>query len=218
MANRFLCVLAAAASFCLAAPTSTQAALADYFGGPGTALSTNIAYFCVPNSGGSVAGVTALWASADGSTARLKVYSAPTVDVLVTNALAAGLTNILVASSNGLAVGDVIVIRHVTGTAESDVSSTNWQKAIIGPTITAAGFVITNDLTSATTSFALAAGDHIYRFGTPQGNTCIGNTVTTMNGGGSPVMVFGAPGLIEVSNLTGTGTNNCLIVGGKFFR
>jgi hypothetical protein len=182
----------------------------DVFSGIGTTVSTNISYYIAPARGGSKAGITFMSAWTDNANGTLKVYTV-TTSTLVTNALAAGLTNILVLSTNGFAVGDVVIIRSVSGDT--------YQKAKVGPTISAAGFVITNDLTSATSSFALAAGDVIYRCGTPA-SIVIGATRTDYGNGSAPVVLSrtSEPVLVEASSFSTNATNNAVVASGRFYR
>ena len=183
--------------------TATLGHAAAWFAAAGTTVSTNLAYAVIP------AGARAQFVSAvsDSSAGTLKFYSCQT-GVTVTNALAAGMTNVMVSATNGIAAGGVVVIRGVSGD--------QYQRALVYSVSAAGGIVITNSSTAAPTSFALVSGDKVYPTTAAYSET-IGATAKSLSSGGVIwVAPVDKPALIELS-ATGVTTNQSLIVSGSMF-
>ena len=178
---------------------------ANYFSSGATAVSTNLGY--VVTSGQGISRTQFLAAKSDSSAGTLKFYTAGS-PITVTNDLAVGLSNILCTTTGtDLAGGDVIVIR--------DVSADAYQRVLVSST-NASGILITNSLTSATTDFALEAGDLIYRM-TSAFSVPIGATLTTFGVSGQGAVwssQANRPALFEVS-ATGSTTNHALAASGE---
>lgn len=144
-------------------------------------------------------------AKCDNATALLRVQTLNS-SIVVTQALAAGQSNIFAAMTQpyALAAGDVLVIQ----------SGVNFQRALVHLT-NSTGIVLTNELTSALTDFALVPGDQVFKVMTTVFQDNVGGTRVTL--GAPPIFQcnMGRPLLVDVVLASGSVTNLGLLVGGR---
>lgn len=178
------------------------------FSAYGTKVSTNACYAVVKAKNGqpAVNFVEAIVASASSSATALNFLSAGS-PITITNALAAGSSNILCATS-GLVPGKDILLRYGT--------TGNYQWSKIQYT-NGTGIGITNLIGVGVTDEALVAGDRFYVMTTNHVIT-IGAADKTYNGGS---IVFASDTadrpLLILTTITGTATNiNSLLVSGEY--
>ena len=137
----------------------------------------------------------------------VKFYLATANSIQITNALAAGASNILVTATNTLEVGAHLLICGMSsGTAR-------YQRAVVH-SVASDGIVITNYPGSGLSQmdFALAAGDSLWRMTNAATLKRVDAGLTVINGGG---IIWGdsRPSFIEVAQ-TGLCTNLSLVIGG----
>ncbi|HWN09763.1 MAG TPA: hypothetical protein VNO50_10930 [Pyrinomonadaceae bacterium] len=167
-----------------------------------TAISTNVAYAAVPALG--VGSVRKILAKSDSSAGTITFYNPTGPAAVVTNALAVGYSNILCKlEGTTWSEFDVLLIRSV--------ANNTYQRVLLSST-NGSGILITNALTAATTSFALAPGDQVYKMASA-GSYLVGATL--VNWDGEPIWHTQSekPGLIQIS-ATGSTTNNVITVTG----
>lgn len=179
----------------------------DFFSGKGKAATTNASYF-VCNARYRPARVEFVNVTSDAHLGKLKFYHADN-SIAVTNALAAGLTNVLLQSSNTLVAGDLICIQSVGATADLD----KYQLAAIH-LVQASGIHLTNTFSGALTAtcptdFALVSGDKVWRL-TEAGNIHLGISTNNLPAAGiGSLYTFpeGRPGVV-LAHQTGGGSTN----------
>jgi hypothetical protein len=171
--------------FVLVAPyqAAGQAASA-VFAGNGTDVGTTLNYFVVSANGRDqgVPVITFVNVTSDKSDSVLKFYSAGT-PVNCTQASVQA-TNIVVASTNGFAAGDVIIIRYQ--------ATDNYARRVVHDVTQGTNIVTTAVLTTPT-----AAGDLVYK-ATAAGSIPVGNATLNLIGTGIYAGQRGKPLLVEV--------------------
>jgi hypothetical protein len=174
-----------------------EACAQDFWSGAGTAMTTNLSYY-VLSAKYRPANVEVIAGECDLPTAQLRFYNASSNSITITNALSAGLSNVLVSATNGLAAGDIVVIR--------DVTNDQYQRMKIC-SLTAGSLVVSNDLLlTATTSFALASGDQVWRMTLAgqqpwrwsAGVANLGTNILSCANSGFFHTAEGKPGLVEL--------------------
>jgi hypothetical protein len=180
----------------------------DFFSGKGKAATTNASYF-VCNARYKPARVEFINVASDAALGRLKFYHADN-SITVTQALAVGLTNILLSSTNTLVVGDLVCIQSV---GANTPSQDKYQLAAIH-LVTANGIILTNTFSGALTAtcptdFALVSGDAVWRL-TEAGSIAVNFATNSLPSGGSQaVYTFpeGRPGVV-LAHVTAGGSTN----------
>ena len=190
----------------LAVP-STRAAQIPFAAGS-TAVSTNVAYAAIPAIG--VGSIRTILAKSDSSAGTITFYRATTPAAVVTNALAAGYSNILCQlAGTAWAQNDVLLLRSM--------ANNTFQRVLLSST-NGSGILITNALTAATTSFALSPGDQVYKMSSV-GSILVGAGVVNWAQNGPLWHTQEAqPGLVELSATGSTTNNNILVTGYSEFR
>jgi hypothetical protein len=178
----------------------------DVWSGKGTAVASNVNYY-VASAKYRPARIEYLDATSTSATIPITFYSAGS-SITVTQASAAGATNIWVTSPTSVTAGDVIVIRSI--------ANDTYQRAKVVATNATVGIIITNDFTSATLNFALVSGDAIYKM-TAGGTKVVGaaNLNVSAPGGGIWNAEEGKPLLVDMANAVGTNTIN--IISGVYY-
>jgi len=187
----------------------------DFVSGKGKAATTNASYF-VFSAKYRPARVEYVVARSESPNGRLRFYGVDNA-INITNALAAGLTNILVASTNTLVAGDLICIRSV--------ANDQYQLAAISST--SAGSVILTNTFSGTltatcpTDFALTTSDVIYRL-TEAGSFQLATGTNTFTAPAGAIFSFqeGRPGVV-LANITSGGSTNVTsidLIAGKYAK
>jgi len=173
-----------------AMPLSAADAIPAFAGG-GTDVGTNLCYAVVSANGKDQGTpvVTFLSATSDLSSSAVTFYSAgtPTYANYVSTT-----TSCPVASTNGFAANDVIIIRHV--------AADTYERRIVDTFTSATNLTVTVAPTTA-----LAVGDLVYK-ATAGGTIPVGNTTLTLNGAGIYAGQKGKPLLLEVN-----GTSACQV-------
>jgi hypothetical protein len=219
-----LAVIAAGTLSIALAPAPCQAQLGvgysdegypDFFAGKGKAAGTNASYYVASAKANGIARVENVYVRSESPNGRLRFYNADN-SIVITNALAAGLTNILLQSTNTLVAGDLICIRGVT--------NDTYQVAAIS-LVAQTGIILTNTFGGALTAtcptdFALFAGDLIYRL-TEAGAfqlTTGTNTFTAPGAGAVYSFQEGRPGVVLANITAGGSTNSTAIelIAGKY--
>lgn len=206
MRTKFFSLTLTALLALLAVPADAQDARMDEaFSVGATVVTTNLAYVVTPARGG-VAHVQFLSTKSASASGALTFYTA-SAPIVITNALAAGLSNILATGVVGtLAANDVIVIRNV--------ANDTYQRCLVHLT-NSSGILITNPVAAVTTSFALSKGDQIFKM-TSAGAFTVGSTLTTWGitgQGGIWNSQANKPALIDIAD-SGATANSSLIVSG----
>ena len=191
----------------------------DFFSGKGKAYGTNAGYF-VTSANRRPARVEVVDVVGGGNFSKLKFFQADN-SIQITNALAAGLTNILCTGHIGqLVAGDSIVIR--------DVTNDKYQFAQVHLT-NSSGIILTNTLGTlaavCSTDFALASGDLIYEVN-EAGSIDLGTVAITnrVHASGAPIYTFqeGRPGLVLFHQTSGGSTNPAFttinLISGRYLK
>jgi predicted carbohydrate-binding protein with CBM5 and CBM33 domain len=184
----------------------------------GKPVSTNMVYGVVPPGHSADSIIYSLHSSVDGTLGFFYCDSA----VTVTNALAAGMSNVLcptaISGTAVFAAEDTILLY--------DLDGDRWQWAQINNTNTT-GMLLTNSAYSRalTTDFPLTVGDMVFRMRPTGGATAttIPRTRVAVNAGapssitGSRVLTAGGshPALVDLRAGAGTITNISLVVSGR---
>lgn len=183
----------------------TTCAHAEDWGSIGKKVSSNVVYVAVlPNSSVNYVG-----GSVHSSTGGEILGFTAGAPVTITNALAAGLSNILATTSHAtssLTNGDHVLIQG---------QNEQFQWAQLNA-VTASGLLITNVLNGAalTTDFALVAGDKIYRLTEVYGEQLGPSLATSSRSGGVLLKDSNGRPALFLLNATGVVTNLSLSVGG----
>lgn len=179
------------------------------WGALGQPVSTNISYAAIPHNVAVTHISAQVKASGDG---QLKAYGWGS-SITVTQDLAAGYSNIVCnLAGTSLVGGDVLLLYSV--------SLQKFQRVLVSST-NADSILITNELTSAVTDFALignstsqAGQDRIYKMTLKDTEYLTDKTTVTKQGDPIYKSADGMPSLFEVK-ANGSATNIWLVVGGR---